>query len=449
MSDAAPVGAGEAPKPVPPAPDGPLAIRGGVGGVSFQLEELLRGASQLDDLVQQLLRIEEETRRVQDDLEPFLYDSYGSGCEAINAVADSRKAVGRVRQELVDVSSDVRASHRDYVEAEAKAALPRILSIDEMRLSSPLWPPGREMTSDLASAIVPFWLGTRGAVRNVLESPFGPDMRPRPVSVERTTETVENVEPTMGASLRRLEQLHARGDGEIEVIRLGNNGQTTWMVLIPGTQPDSAVTNPFDMQGIGEGLGYDSEAIIPAVSQALREAGAGTGDQVVAVGHSQGGIHAMNLGQNKAFLSEFDLKYVLTAGAPVGGITAEPGISSLHLEHAQDWVPGTDGRMNPDTKDRVTVTLNNEVRTPEGEGLGLGPGHNQEYYAEGADLVGASHDASLMASTAVFAGVVGAGGAAKVTRYKLTRAPLPLPSSDINPDAPPTVREAKTAAGAR
>ncbi len=449
MSDAAPVGAGEAPKPLPPAPDGPLAIRGGVGGVSFQLEELLRGASQLDDLVQQLLGIEAEARRVQDDLEPFLHDSYGSGCDAINAVADSRQEVGRVRQELVEVSSDVRASHRAYVEAEAKTALPRILSIDEMRLSSQPWPPGREVTSNVATALVPFWLGTRWAVRGVLESPFRPDLRPRPVSVERTTESVENVEPTMGASLRRLEELHARGDGEIEVIRLENKGPATWMVLIPGTQPDSPATNPFDMQGIGEGLGYDSEEIIPAISQALHEAGAESGDQVVAVGHSQGGIHAMNLGQNKAFLSEFDLKFVLTAGAPVGGITAEPGISSLHLEHAQDWVPGTDGRMNPDTKDRVTVTLNNEVRTPDGEGLGLGPGHNQEYYAEGADLVGASHDPSLMASTAVFAGAVGAGGAAKVTRYKLMRAPVPAPSADIKPDVPPTVREAKTAAGTR
>lgn len=79
MADSAPVGAGEAPRPLPPAPDGILTIRGGVGGMSFQLEELLRGATQLDDVVQQLLGIEDEARRVQDDLEPYLYESLDSG----------------------------------------------------------------------------------------------------------------------------------------------------------------------------------------------------------------------------------------------------------------------------------------------------------------------------------------------------------------------------------
>ncbi len=144
----------------------------------------------------------------------------------------------------------------------------------------------------------------------------------------------------------------------------------------------------------------------------------------------------MNLSRDKAFLSEFDLKYVLTAGgAPVGGITAEPGISSLHLEQVQDWVPGADGRVNADTKDRVTVTLTNEVKTPEGEDPGIGPGHDQENYAAGAELVEASRDESLAASTAAFAGVVGgAGGVAKVTRFKLERAPLPA----LRPGTPAT-----------
>src|SRR5205085_2616189 len=109
---------------------------------------------------------------------------------------------------------------------------------------------------------------------------------------------------------------------------------------IPGTQPDTPSTNPFDVAGIGEAVGFGSEEVIPAVATALREAGAEPGDQVAAVGHSQGGVHAMNLSQDKAFLSEFDLKFVLTAGAPVGGINPEPGIGSLHLEHVQDWVPG-------------------------------------------------------------------------------------------------------------
>jgi hypothetical protein len=254
------------------------------------------------------------------------------------------------------------------------------------------------------------------------------------------------VDPSMAESLRRLERLHSLNDGEIEVIGFETSGSASWMVLIPGTQPDSPSTNPFDIQGIGEAVGYDSEEVVPAVGQALREAGAAAGDQVVAVGHSQGGIHAMNLSRNKAFLSEFDLKYVLTAGAPVGDITPEPGISSLHLEHVQDWVPGTDGRMNADTKDRVTVTLTDEVKSPEGQDPGIGPGHGQENYARGAELVVASRDPSLAASATAFAGIVGAGGAVKVTRFKLKRDPLPDRRGTLQI---PNLPDSRSSAGAR
>ena len=46
---------------------------------------------------------------------------------------------------------------------------------------------------------------------------------------------------------------------------------------------------------------------------------------MVAVGYSQGGIHAMNLAADELFLNEYDMKYVLTAGSPVGGIVPAAG----------------------------------------------------------------------------------------------------------------------------
>ncbi|BCW50629.1 hypothetical protein [Arthrobacter sp. StoSoilB13] len=425
MADVAPVGAGSAPQPTAPAPDGILGIRGGVGGISCQLEELLRGAALLDELVQQLVGVEAEARRVKADLGSYLFDSYASGCAAIDAVAISGQEVGRVRQELVGVSSSVRSSHHDYVQTEVKNLFPRMLRLDEMKMSGAPWVPGPDITQNVVTSIIPPGMDAGDIMRGLLQSPVVPGLRPRPVSIEKIDESIEQVDPSMAQSIRRLEQLHARGDGEIEIIQLDHDGSSSWMVLIPGTQPEAPDTNPFDIPGVGEALGYDSEEVVPAIGQALREAGAEAGEQVVAVGHSQGGAHAMNLSRNKAFLSEFDLRYVLTAGAPAGGISSEPGIAALHLEHVQDWVPGSDGRVNPDTKDRVTVTLNNDVKTPEGEDPGLGPGHRLENYAAGAELVTESRDASLAASTAAFAGVVGVGGAAKVTHFKLERAPLP------------------------
>jgi hypothetical protein len=64
------------------------------------------------------------------------------------------------------------------------------------------------------------------------------------------------------------------------------------------------------------------------------------------------------------------------------------------------------------------------VTTPEGKDPGLGPGHNLGNYQEAARLVGASEDPTLVHSTAVLAGVLGAGGTATATRFALSRTPI-------------------------
>ena len=54
MAESSPAGSGGGPGVSAPPRDGSLLIRGGIGGVSFQFEELLAGAAALDGLVRQL-----------------------------------------------------------------------------------------------------------------------------------------------------------------------------------------------------------------------------------------------------------------------------------------------------------------------------------------------------------------------------------------------------------
>ncbi|HEX9089228.1 MAG TPA: hypothetical protein VF867_17190, partial [Arthrobacter sp.] len=236
----------------------------------------------------------------------------------------------------------------------------------------------------------------------------------------------EEVDVSPAGLLLRAEAV-GRNSGDIEVLETGGHGGRAWVVIIPGTQLDGLPqgTNPFDAGGIAEGLGYGSAETGAAIRRALAQAGAEAGDQVAAVGYSQGGIHAMNLGQDKAFLADYELKFVLTAGSPVGGIEPAAGTSSLHLEHEQDWVPGADGLPNPDTRDRVTVTLTSPIPAHEWLEPGLGPGHDLGRYADGARAVAASPEPSLQASTAALAAVVGAGGTATVSRFSLRREAMP------------------------
>ena len=475
MAGAAP-GDGAELRPVEPASNGVLSVHGGVGGISFQLEELDAGARGLEALAQDLAAVELGIYRVWEALGSYQRDDPFSGAEALTAVWEGQRSVAAVREELERLAGSVRACQLQYGAAEGANALVAQLGLDSQWLAgrwladialSGDWRPNTASTEAIAGnsrlrggAVLAALLGMRpgevdAAARMALASGGStgvpvllrmlldrvrPDLRPRPVTAvpvpaAKAAETAA-VDTSPAGLLARAGEVGDAGPGQIEVIHAAKGGRDAFIVIIPGTQPGNmGGPNPFDEVGVGEALGYGSEYTAGAIRSALRQASAEAGDQVVAVGYSQGGIHAMNLGQDKAFLAEYDLKYVLTAGSPVGGVTAEPGVSSLHLEHRQDWVPGSEGLPNPDTRDRVTVTLNGLVRTPPGEDAGLGPGHRLTNYMAGARAVSASQDPSLAASTAVLAGVVGSGGAATVSRFQLVRAPKP-PVPALQPSLP-------------
>ncbi|MBD1541359.1 hypothetical protein G9E11_03640 [Arthrobacter sp. IA7] len=462
MAEAAPGAGGGQLRPLEPASNAVLSVRGGVGGIAFQLEELDSGARELDALARDLAAAELGIYRVWESLGSYQRDDPASGAGALTAVWEGQRSVAAVREELERLAGGVRACQLEYEAAETANLLITQLHWDapwlwgrqavDLALAGD-WRPNTASTEAIASsypveaaAFLAALLGIRSgemdaAVKMALASGGGssapvlvrmlldrvrPDLKPRPVKALQESSDESALDASPAGLLARAGQLEDAGPGRIEVIQTTAGGGDAFIVIIPGTEPGNmGGPNPFDEAGIGEALGYGSEYTAQAIREALRQAGAAAGDQVVAVGYSQGGIHAMNLSQDKAFLAEYDLRYVLTAGSPVGAITPEPGVSSLHLEHRQDWVPGSEGLPNPDTKDRVTVTLNGLVRTPRGEDSGLGPGHRLTNYEAGARAVSASPDPSLAASTAALAGVVGAGGTARVTRFQLVRAPRP------------------------
>jgi len=458
MSELSPAGSGEVPRPAPPAPEGMLRIRGGVGGLSFQFEELLAGAAALDGTVRQLYALEAEADRIRRALFDYQPDSYRSGSNAITAVGEAGQGIGGVRAELERIAAQVRASHRDYEFTEARNALLLRMGLGGPEYGSALpvfeLPGVRDRVEQAVAAgagSLAVLLGLPAALAAAAGAPDGPTdlrrairdlaaapglgfLKPRPVVVAVSSAETADVDLSPAGLLRRAEDV-GRQPGEIEVIGVDTGGRRAWVVILPGTQlgglPEG--TNPFDTAGIAEALGYDSQETTAAVRQALREAGAEAGEQLAAVGYSQGGIHAMNLSKDRAFLAQFDLKYVLTAGSPVGGITPEPGIASLHLEHQHDWVPGADGMANADTRDRVTVTLTNDLVLPPPQDFGLGPAHRLENYAQGAQAVSASRDPSLQASTGALAAVVGVRGAATVTRFSLRRTDVPASSAPARP----------------
>ncbi len=417
-----------------PAKDGHLTIRGGSSGISVQLEELTAGAVKLEALTGDLAAVEQETGRVLDHLCWVDRQPAWSGSAHLAAVRNGQWRVQAARAELQRIGSQIRACLRDYEDAEWRANVGRFFGITSVEEFSTSWDtiaaagvPDRRTTESiitmlgLAAPEVRARIDQDPLVRDALMFLVA-NYLPRPIALRPGESVRVELDSSPAGLLERIRQVDARGPGHIEVLEVENGGEATYVVVLPGTQASGRYAggdNPFDEAGIVEGMLYGSEELNQAVLDALALAGAEHGAGVVAVGYSQGGIHAMNLASDPRVLEQYDVKYVLTAGSPVAGTRPGEEVSTLHLEHEADWVPGSDGVANPETRNRVTVSMSTPVSSREDKGLG--PGHSFDGYQEAARLVADSSDPSLVNSTAVLAGVLGPGGTATATRFSLSR----------------------------
>jgi pimeloyl-ACP methyl ester carboxylesterase len=424
-----------------PSTEGHMTIRGGAGGISVQLEELTAGAEKLDALASDLVAVEQEARRILDHLCWVDRQPPWSTSAHLAAIRNGQWRVEASRAELQRISSQVRACLRDYEDAEWRANAGRFCGITSVEEFGTSWatmvatrvPDRRTMES----IITMLGLAAPDVRARIDREPFVRDSLmflvtnfiPRPLAARQEESAQVELEASPAGLLERVRAIDARGPGHLEVLKVDNGGAATYVVVLPGTQSAGMYAggdNPFDEAGILEGMLYGSEEINQAVLDALASAGAEPHAAVVAVGYSQGGIHAMNLASDPRVLEQYDVKYVLTAGSPVAGTRPREEVSALHLEHEADWVPGSDGLANPETRNRVTVSMSSPVSAQEDKGLG--PGHSFEGYQDAARLVADSSDPSLMQSTAMLGSVLGAGGTATATRFSLSRAKGPTPT---------------------
>ncbi len=144
-------------------------------------------------------------------------------------------------------------------------------------------------------------------------------------------------------------------DGQFTVQQVvGPDGQTVWIVQLPGTD---GFTDPDDVRNMGTNLELiagSHTAYADAVAQALAHAGVDPDDPVMLVGHSQGGMQAVALAGDEDF--GYHVTHVVTAGSPVAGMSPAEGVQVLSLENTGDVVPGLDGHDNPAGSQHTTVT---------------------------------------------------------------------------------------------
>ena len=153
--------------------------------------------------------------------------------------------------------------------------------------------------------------------------------------------------------------------GEISItFVLGGDGRRRAIVNIPGTKSWS----PGKTSDVTS-LSTNARALIGAptayeqgVFEAMSAAGVQPGEEVMLVGHSEGGMVAVEAARDAVRTGQFRVTHVLTAGSPIGRIVGQVSdtVRVLALENRGDLVPHADGRANPDTRNITTVTVRHD-----------------------------------------------------------------------------------------
>lgn len=213
--------------------------------------------------------------------------------------------------------------------------------------------------------------------------------------------------------------------GTVRIDRITTaEGETSWLVLIPGTQGELVSDHAFDWASNPGGMIGDATPTIASVVLAMRMAGIKPGQPVAVAGHSQGGLAAVTVA-NMMEEEGLDVAGVLSLGAPIGLLDTPPGTEVMSVEHTEDPTPGLDNAAPP-VGENVTVVerpLNlssdpdiNEISSPSGS-------HDTPTYADTARLIDASDDPAVLDWLATVGGILDEDATATTSYYQGTRVP--------------------------
>jgi hypothetical protein len=185
------------------------------------------------------------------------------------------------------------------------------------------------------------------------------------VSASLSTSALTKPPGSISEMLDRLSQVSFRKNPTVGVdIFHDSSGSKLAIVYIPGTQSIGfgQDTNPLDMQSNVVAMsGPDQAASERAASLAIQQSGISATDEVIFVGHSQGGMVAGNLAVNPG---NYIVSGLLTFGAPLAQLNLAK-FPVMAVEHVNDPVPNVSGKANPIRSNWATVQRNSSQKESE------------------------------------------------------------------------------------
>lgn len=193
----------------------------------------------------------------------------------------------------------------------------------------------RPLTSD-------FFLGTPSAVWAFLDRGSG---RAEPHTP--TADLLERIDAsgTIVGYVRNIGHLGTRGLLLVQAVA-GPDGRRRFVVQLAGMGKGFNQEGPQDVVGSCNAMGSTDTAYTRAVRRALNRL-VPSGSEVALVGHSQGGLTAMNLAASRDFNALYTVTHVVAIGSPIDHKrAADPRTRVVSLVNEHDIVPSLEGRSS-------------------------------------------------------------------------------------------------------
>ncbi|MDH2412649.1 hypothetical protein [Nocardioides sp. CER19] len=212
-----------------------------------------------------------------------------------------------------------------------------------------------------------------------------PDVRPTELQVPMSSAAPTGLDSLVDHA-GQMSELSGPGSpdnkGTVEVQTLtGTDGRRRHVVYLPGMDDLTPFSVDSDVRDVGAAVSL--EAGVPTAYgagalEAMHQAGIRSGEPVLLVGHSQGGMQALQLASAG---SPYDVTQVVTLGSPAVPGTLPPGLGVLSLEHQGDPVPLVDAGAEAGSMvspHHVTVTFDS------GTSPSVADNHGFPHYSAGA-----------------------------------------------------------------
>ena len=187
---------------------------------------------------------------------------------------------------------------------------------------------------------------------------------------------------SLAGVLRRVAGLERFPDATLAIDEVvGGDGITRYVVELPGIRHLGVASDPQDLSGAVNAMVLPATSYTRCVSEALDAVGAPRGAQVLLVGHSEGGIVAMDLAADPAFNGgRVKVTDVLAAGSPISSKQVVPGSGTrvFSVENVDDMVThldAVDSATSEQTPQRLTYQFADDRHS-------IGATHSASLYAD-------------------------------------------------------------------